>query len=342
MVKPKLSVVMAVHNGLPYMEEAVDSILRQTFVDYEFIVVDDASTDGSAEALAACRDGRLRLITNERNLGLTKSLNRALELSQGEYLARMDHDDLSLPLRLSAQVEFLDANSEIDVLGTWAQTLGAQPEQIWRYPLNDDEIRCELLFHSVLVHSSVVWRRSTFERHNLRYDPDIARAQDYDLWARAAPYVRFANLGRVLHRYRIHSQQVGAQHSAEQQSVADEVRRRQLVALGLEPSQRELDLHNDISTWRFPPRSERLREVEAWLLRLWSANQTSLLYAPNALDKVLERIWWAACSASVKLGPPAWRLYRRSPLAARARRSITQTGGLLAKSLLAQLRSKRE
>lgn len=338
MPSPRVSVVMAVHNGLPYLQPALDSILSQAFTGYELIVVDDASTDGSAKVLANIRDEHLRLITNERNLGLTKSLNKALEIAHGEYIARMDHDDLSLPLRLSQQVEFLDAYPEIDVLGTWARTLGAEPEQTWRYPLYDDEIRSELLFHSVLVHSSVMWRRFTFERHDLRYAPEIARAQDYDLWVRAAPHVRFANLDRVLLHYRIHADQIGAQYGEEQQEVATQVRLRQLLALGLAPNPGELHLHNQISQWQFPADVAGLQAVEAWLLQLRDANRDTGMYPRAAFNVVLERLWWAACTGAMHLGREAWRLYRRSPLVRMARRGLLPRARFFLKSALAPKR----
>ena len=315
MATPKLSVIMSVHNGLPYVEEALASILSQTFTAYELIVVDDASTDGSAEFLAACRDERLRLVTNEHNLGLTKSLNKALDLAQGEYVARMDHDDVSLSSRLTAQVAFLDANPGIDVLGTWARTVGRRPEQTWRYPLADAEIRCELLFNSVLVHSSVMWRRQRFEELGLRYDPAVNRAQDYELWTRAANAVRFANLDQVLVEYRIHPQQVGQTQGEEQAAVAKQVRRRQLEALGLEPSDAELELHNRVSNWLLPDDEAGLRALDVWLLKLVAANEGKSIYPPGVFGRVLAKRWWAACRGAVGDGLDAWQLYRSSPLA---------------------------
>ena len=120
---PRVSVIMAVHNGLPYLEEAVDSILNQSLRDLEFIIVEDASTDGSAEWLASLDDPRLRIVGNKWNKGLTYSLNKAIDLAQGEYVARMDSDDVSHRQRLARQTDFLDRHPEVDLLGSWARPL---------------------------------------------------------------------------------------------------------------------------------------------------------------------------------------------------------------------------
>ncbi|MQC26254.1 MAG: glycosyltransferase family 2 protein [Chloroflexi bacterium] len=312
---------MAVYNGMPYLPKAVDSILEQSFGDLEFLVADDASTDGSATYLASLTDARIRILTNKENLGLSRSLNLGLDVARGDYVARMDHDDLSLPARLAEQVAYMDAHPEIDVCGTWTRTIGLQTEQTWRYPRTDAEIRAEMLFASVIVHSSAMLRRSSFERHNLRYDPKIARAQDYELWVRAAPHLRFANLGKVLLRYRVHVGQVGALHSAEQQVMADQMRAGLLRDLGLKPTASELKRHNAISRWQFETSLEHLDQVEAWLLKLADANRKSARYASLPFAKTLEARWWAACRVNLSSGMASWRRYSSSELARAAGRS---------------------
>lgn len=325
---------MAVHNGMPYLTEALESIFAQTFKDFEFIVVDDASSDRSALVLHSVRDGRLRLIRNKKQLGLSRSLNKGLTIAKGKYVARMDADDISLSKRLAAQYSFLETHPSIDVLGTWTKTLGLRSEQVWRYSTKDAEIRAEMLFNSVLVHSSVMLRRSTFAKYKLRYDLNAARAQDYELWARAAACLHFANLGTVLHRYRIHARQVGKQHGALQQIVASRVRVRQLRALGLQSNKSQLRFHNSISQWRFPSSRAGLLDVEHWLLALSDANKHSKIYSRRALASVLERRWWTACRAAVNLGRVAWNIYIRSPLAFWGKRSNKDKVVFWAKTLM--------
>lgn len=332
---------MAVHNGLPYLREAIDSILHQTFSDFKFLIVDDGSSDGSTDFLKAYRDPRMRIISNKKQRGLSRSLNDGLDESRGEYVARMDHDDLSLPSRLAKQSAYLDMHPEIDLVGTWARTMGPKPEQIWKYPLSDGEIRSEFLFNSVLIHGSVMLRRSSFDRLGLRYDPKVKRAQDYELWTRAAPKIRFANMGDVLLRYRIHVDQIGERYGKEQQDAAAVVRTRELKKLGLRPSTAELRLHNEVSSWLFPASGAELQGIQKWFLKLRGANNISKHYPMDGFDKVLEQYWWAACRSNVNMGLEAWRLYSKSPLAQQGKRGISERANFWIKCLLRELGWKR-
>ncbi|MCW5875594.1 MAG: glycosyltransferase [Anaerolineales bacterium] len=306
---PKVSVVMAVHNGELYLSEALDSIFQQSLRDFEFLVIDDASTDGTAEILAACTDPRLHIHTNKSQLGLAASLNLGLEQARGEYIARMDHDDISLPRRLEMQASYLDEHPDVDVLGAWVRTLGQPPEQTWRYPTEDDAIRSELLFNPVLVHSSVMLRRSSLGKHKLRYDPKLPRAQDYDLWTRVAGRLRFANLNKVLLCYRVHSSQVGQRFGEEQQQIANRIRLDHLHRLGIKPNAEQAKLHHAISRWEFPTGEDGLQTLQRWFAALRAANQASAVFPATAFGAALERRWWAACRANLTLGLRAWRIY---------------------------------
>lgn len=321
---------MAVRNGWPYVDEAVASVLEQTLQDFEFIIIDDASNDKKTTSFFKdIADKRIRLFVNKKQLGLSACLNKGLDAARGKYIARMDHDDISLRERFANQSDFLEAHPGIDILGTWAKVVGQEREQTWRYPVADSEIRAEFLFNSVLVHSSVMMRRSSL-KFGLRYDPKVGRAQDYELWTRAAQRLHFANLDQVLLQYRIHSQQVGRLHSKQQQTVASNVRRRQLEWLGLKPNSQQLALHNEISTWRFPKTAAGLTRLEAWLLTIRQQNQENSMFQPIALDRVLERRWWSACRSAIVLGKVAWLLYSKSPLV--CKRSIFEKAEFWAKA----------
>ncbi|MEX1248244.1 MAG: glycosyltransferase [Anaerolineales bacterium] len=311
---PKVTVLMAVRNGMPYLAGAIDSVLRQTFDEFEFVIIEDASTDDSRKVLNSYSDKRLRLVFNRKQLGLSRSLNKGLDIASGQYIARMDHDDISLPRRLKTQYSFMEEHPDIDVLGCWAKTIGGKPEQTWKYPERDEDIRSEFIFNSSVVHSSVMLRRSTFERLQLRYDEKVVRAQDYELWTRASPRVRFANLQSVLLRYRLHSHQVGRQYGHEQQAVADQVRLRELYRLGLNPTAVEKKIHNRTALWDFPNTSAGLQAMERWFLKLAAANKRKQIYIPSALSRTLERRWWGACRVNIDLGLLAWKRYARSPL----------------------------
>jgi glycosyltransferase involved in cell wall biosynthesis len=241
-------------------------------------------------------------------------LNKGINFAKGKYVARMDHDDISLRERLSNQVEFMESHPEVAILGTWAKTFGNRAE-VWRYPASDAEIKTAMLFHSVLVHSSVMFRRSSFAKHRLAYDNQTKRAQDYELWVRASKHLQFANLEQILLHYRLHPGQMGGKFGAQQQAVAERMRLRQLARLGLKPNRREAQLHHAISRWQFPRSAKGLREVESWLLKIQKQNHLRRIFSQPALQDVLEQRWWAGCRSALSLGSDSWRLYRASALA---------------------------
>lgn len=194
MTPPAVSVLMSVHNGEPWVGAAVESVLGQTFGDFEFIVVDDGSTDGTGAILDACRDPRVRIVHQAR-VGLTPSLNRAIRLTQAPLLARMDADDVSLPERFARQVAFLDAHPDVGLLGAGCHEIAPSGEvlRIVRPPADDAGIRRALIRENPFIHSSIVMRREAIERAGL-YDEGLPVAQDYDLWLRMSRVTRMANL----------------------------------------------------------------------------------------------------------------------------------------------------
>jgi len=202
---PLVSVVMSVYNGERYLREAIESILTQTFADFEFIIIDDGSTDASRDIILSYGDSRIRLVDNERNLGLTRSLNRGLQLARGEYVARQDADDVSMPERLARQVAFLDTNPHIVLLGTWAQEIDAEGRALVTRepPCECAAIRWMLLFDNPYIHTSVILRRATVLKEVGFYNEKYAYAQDYDLWSRIARVFPVANLPEQLVKFRI-------------------------------------------------------------------------------------------------------------------------------------------
>jgi hypothetical protein len=202
---PTVSVLMAVYNGEAWLREAIDSILGQTFTDLEFVIVDDGSTDGSADIIASYRDPRIRSIRNARNSGLTRSLNLGLAECRGALVARQDADDVSEPSRLAEQVAYLEAHPDVAVVGTWYTKIGPDGEVLGTRPLPTLplEIQWAMLFHCPLIHSGVLFRREVLARETGFYDERFSYAQDYDLWSRVADRLPVANVPAYLLRLRI-------------------------------------------------------------------------------------------------------------------------------------------
>jgi len=195
---PAVSVLMAVFDGAAWIGAAVESVLGQTLGDLEVIVIDDGSTDATADVLASIRDPRLRIERRAR-AGLTRSLNRALELARAPLLARLDADDLALPERLARQRQFLEAHPEVGLLGTGAREVdpAGREVRIVQPPVDDGAIRRQLIRANPFVHSSVIMRRAVLGRVG-PYDPSFPVAQDYELWMRLAGVTRLANLPEPL------------------------------------------------------------------------------------------------------------------------------------------------
>jgi len=221
---PVISVIMPVYNAKEFLSEAINSILDQTFSNLEFIIIDDYSSDGSSEIINkfANQDDRIVSIKNNINLGVTKSLNKGINLSRGKYIARMDADDISFPDRFSIQIEYLESHPETGVLGTGLFYINESGQITGRsiMPNSTDLIRWLLLFDSCLIHPSVLIR-SDLLKSNGGYNESIIFAQDYDLWTRLICHSEIKNLDCCLVKCRQGEKRISALHKTEQNLTAN-------------------------------------------------------------------------------------------------------------------------
>lgn len=210
-MKPQVSILMPVYNTAPYLREAMDSIMSQTFADFELIVLNDCSPDNAEEILDTYNDTRIVRYRGEKNVGLANVLNVGIGMARGKYIARMDSDDISLPNRLQVQVDYLEAHPEIDLVSVGMQLFGAK-EEVWVRERNPEKVKIEALFHSPVLHASSVWRKDSFEKRGLRFVQEMVPAEDFDLWVRALlKGLKLVNLPDVLYEYRIHDAQATLQ-----------------------------------------------------------------------------------------------------------------------------------
>jgi len=230
--RPAVTVLMSVYNGEEFLPRALASIFSQTFADFELWVIDDGSTDRSAQILAQAGDPRLKVLTNTRNIGLTASLNKGLRVARGAYIARLDADDLALPQRLARQKAILDKQPGVGLVGSFAGKIdeSGQPSGQWATPLEPEDIYYLLNFRNCLTHSTVMFRRDLVlglggYRENLRY------AQDYDLWFRLSRKTRLALMRKILVLWRPGRQGISATHKQEQDRLVLEIVRPNLEGL---------------------------------------------------------------------------------------------------------------
>lgn len=254
MINPQISVVMPAYNAEKYVTEAINSILNQTFTDFEFIIINDASNDSTKEIIESFRDQRIKLINNEQNQGVAKSLNIGISAAKGKYIARMDADDISLPERFQTQFNFMEQNPEIDICGSWAETFGYE-KKIIEAPLSHGDIKDTNFFSCSMLHPTVIF----INKGEVIYSQEYTSAQDYDLWSRMIDKLIFANIPEVLLLYRTHPNQIGAMKKQEQNNNANIVRMKNLSTIGIKLSENEQKIYNDFFAEQFIP--ENIEEV---------------------------------------------------------------------------------
>jgi glycosyltransferase involved in cell wall biosynthesis len=223
---PRLSVLMPAFNCRTYVAEAIDSVLAQSFGDFEFLIVDDGSTDGTQDVLLeyARRDARVRLSQNPRNIGIADTLNAGLQQCRGEYIARMDADDICHVDRFRKQIDFLEAHADIGVCGTAYEMFGASSGTC-RHPQTDAEIKVlHLLGNTAIGHPTALFRRDAVIRSGAAFNRDEFPAEDLWFWIRLGFATKLANLSETLLRYRVHDGQVSKEKMELQREKAAQAR----------------------------------------------------------------------------------------------------------------------
>lgn len=305
---PRISVIMSVKDSERYLEEAVSSILCQTFGDFEFLILDDGSRDGTWDSLARIseNDQRVRVFRNTTSTGLADALNSLIERASGEYIARMDGDDISSPTRFESQVKVLESGAA-DLCGSWICAFGDQKKSIVRFPVEDAKIRIALFFSNPISHPSVMVKRATIGDE--RYGADGEYPEDYGLWQRLSLRGRMHNLPKPLLWYRRHSSQTATKYSIEQIEGSCRLAVRYLDMVHIPASGEEKVLHGHVRH-PAPPRDwEEVVRTEQWLLKLCDRYFSN----PSAREVIAEQ-YYRYCLKAASRGPRAYRLFRRSRL----------------------------
>lgn len=330
---PKITVLMPVYNGERYLHESIESILTQTFTDFEFLIINDGSTDRSIDIIQTYHDPRIKLISNDKNMKLIATLNKGLKLAQGKYIARMDCDDISLPTRLEKQFLFMERNTNIGVCGSWIQLLGIGEGHIEKYPTDSDDIQASLLFYCAIAHPTVMIRTEMLRKHNLEYDSKHLHAEDYGLWKRCSTLFPLANIPEVLLKYRIWNESVSNRFVIPKIQTLKNFVVDDLKSLGLEPEK----ILSNIFTW-FHPEQKRtkisLRAAEYYLECIYAANQTNKIFSDSAIKKAISRHWFHICYNSTYLGVWIWYQYYNSRFSSYWKPIYLQRVKFLIKSLL--------
>lgn len=285
---PAVSVVVPTYNAGRYIAEAVTSILNQDFTDFELLLVDDGSTDDTATVVQHfATDSRVRLLRNERNLGLIATLHRAYAECRAPLIARMDADDICDPARLGRQVAFLHDHPEVSIVGGAIRFFGNVAPNVFQFPTDHAAIRPAMLFYCPLAHPALMFRRELVDQGLIRYDDAFRHAEDYHLWSRLLLRVTSANLPEVVLDYRLHAQQVSSDSSDKQYAASLRVRWQMLQECGLIPTDDEVALHESVILERPLPATDYLQRLARWFGRLESVNAGSHYWDGPALHALL-------------------------------------------------------
>ncbi|HXH19354.1 MAG TPA: glycosyltransferase [Chitinophagales bacterium] len=310
---PLVTVLLPVYNAEAHVAEAIQSILSQTFRDFELLIINDGSTDRSLEIIRSFNDARIRAESNESNMKLIATLNKGIDLARGKYIARMDADDVSLPERLQKQVDFMETHSEVGVCGTWFQLFGNSGE-IVKYPEKDENIRIMMLYQTPFCHPSIIFRKDVFDKYGIRFLPEFIHAEDYEAWVRLAGLTHFANIPEVLLKYRIHEQSVSAAHQKIQERNTHRIIRRAFEKAGMSISDEEVHLFREVAYSHFKAEKKFVLSAEAILVRLLESNRKTKFLPENALEQFVFDLWFHLCYNTTRLGKWVHHVYYHSPL----------------------------
>lgn len=281
---PLVSVIMPNYNTPEeYLRAAIESVLFQSYSNIELIIVDDASTSGDIDIIKSYRDNRIKLMRNEKNMHVAYTLNRGLEAAAGEFIARMDSDDVCLSRRIEKQVRFLMKNKTTDILSSRARFTGAK-KGVFAVNIRDPEkMKTEVFFGCPVFHPSVMFRASFINKNALRYNTDAAfkAAEDYELWSRCVFLGHMREYPKVLLLYRVHLNQVSSSSLTLQRGSANNVRAGMLAKMGIIPNYTETDTHLSFCNGLVPESFER---TENWARSILEANA-----ANDVFDKKLFR-----------------------------------------------------
>jgi glycosyltransferase involved in cell wall biosynthesis len=291
-----LTVLMTVYNGEAYLREAVESILNQTYRDFKFLILDNASTDSSREIIRSYDDPRIQLVALPENIGQVAALNKGLDMIDTPLVARMDADDISLPRRFERQVAFMAVHPEIGVCGTFTEVFSHQDkkETLYRWPTKPEDIKVKLMFECCLPHPGVMLRKTFFDRYGLRYDEKIGHSFDWELWQRAGDHFGLANLPEFHLRYRFHPENESKKTSNLQEAAALKLDDRSLGRLELHRHPLR-QVHRDVAFETFNVKNREpgfLNRVVQWFGELENANKKHRIYSQEALHRFLrERLF---------------------------------------------------
>ena len=284
-----VSIIMSVYNGERYLADAIESIIQQTYQNWELLITDDASTDETTRIIQnfAEKDERIKPFYNIRNCGLTQNLNTMILKSTGRYIARLDADDIALENRIDEQFHFLENHPDVHMVCSWGESFGTR-SALMKTPRTIEGLAAQLIFSNPIIHSSVMFRKDT----HFLYDEHCLKAQDTELWSRMIENGKgIAPLNKVLIKYRYHDNQISAKSSKEQETVGNLTRTRMLKKIGLNPDVKELDVYFAFLNRGEVQTAADVLIIDDILLQIQKLNLQQSIFDHGALKKAIRSLY---------------------------------------------------
>jgi glycosyltransferase involved in cell wall biosynthesis len=316
MNKIPVTVLMPVYNAEHFLNKAIDSILNQTFTDFEFIIINDGSTDRSEEIIKSYSNPRIRYYKNASNLKLIATLNKGFDLANGKYIARMDADDISLPTRLKLQYELMENDDTVGLCGTWFDTFNRDKiVNTSRYGPDHATICFKHLYQIHLSHGTCMFRTSVLKQHSLYFNPDFSHAEDYELWSRISMVTKLANVQQVLYKVRQHENEVSHRYSDIQKANSYRVKTKLFAAMGIPVTHQELDLLRDIAYQNYEHSDAWLLQSKTLLEKLLSAKNYDMFFSKAFYENKVAEFWLNVnYNMTAHKGVNAYNHYHASPI----------------------------
>lgn len=315
MKKPFLTVVMPVYNGEKYLKEAIDSVLAQTYTNFELLVIDDGSTDNSVEIIKSYEDPRIILLQNGTNFGVGYTRNVGINNAKGDYLAWMDCDDLIHKERFEKQLSFLQDHPEVGICGTWWVRIGDGRPRVLRSSQDPEIIKASLLFYPAINPATAMYNMTLVKKAGIKYDARLLVAEDYDFYFEASFHFPMHNIGEVLYSYRASETSI-MKKFAEQEKKMMEFHKiiysKGFDKLGLEKTEQNFLMHRRVKSPYLFDNWNALENTFLWLLKIQAHNQKFDVYKQEALNTVLGNMFYFICKKSSQLGLGVFFFYLKN------------------------------
>jgi glycosyltransferase involved in cell wall biosynthesis len=295
--KSIVTILMPVYNGEKYLREAIDSILNQDLKNFELLLINDGSADASLNIMQSYKDNRIKIINNEQNIGLIKTLNKGLDAIHTKYIARMDADDICEKKRLSQQIQFMEAHPEIGASGSYYYLKRGNKKAIADFPITKAEIEAYMIFNCPIAHPTAIFNNQLIKKNNIKYSENRVHSEDFQFWIDIAMHAELANLPVPLLSYRMHENQItgNEKFALAKTETLDAIRLSQLQKLDLIPTHEELKLHHIIANGEKVGQESEMQQASDWLKKILEHSKNNVIINDVYIKKIIIERWLRLC-----------------------------------------------